>query len=391
MKPITIAVVGAGYAGPVAACLLARQGHKVTLFDKASKMLPVGAGFMLQPSGMEVLQELGCLDKVLQVTQRLDTLYCKTAKGKTLLDLSYEEVQPGLFGAGTQRAAFLEVLMQQCAEETVDVRWGSPIDSVQLVADKRVLSSSGSPQGAFDLVIVADGANSQLRTQLDIPQKLSVYPWGALWFIGIRTKEFAHNKLWQVVDGTHILNGFLPTGTQKDLLSMFYSFRLGDEDTFHKTPLKLWKGKLLKSTPEAESFLEQIQSHDQLKIAKYHDVIMPRWHCDRAAILGDAAHALSPQLGQGVNLALQDAQCLAKSIEIHNNLNEALVSYSSLRKKQIKFYQFATRSLTPFFQSDLDILAKLRDFSFPIATKSKWIRRQMTLSMAGYKDGIISS
>ena len=147
----------------------------------------------------------------------------------------------------------------------------------------------------------------------------------------------------------------------------------------------------MRSTPEAESFLQQVESHEQLKIAKYHDVIMPYWHCERAAVLGDAAHALSPQLGQGVNLALQDAQCLANCMEEASDLSAALANYSKRRKRQVKFYQFATRSLTPFFQSDLDGLAVLRDFAFPIATKSKWIRKQMTLSMAGYKDGIFSS
>ena len=103
---LTIAVIGSGSAGPASAALLAKQGHEVILFEKAPKKLPVGAGFLLQPSGMEVLAELGCLEQVLTNTDKIDALFCKTTNGRVLLDLKYRDLAPELFGAGTQRAVF---------------------------------------------------------------------------------------------------------------------------------------------------------------------------------------------------------------------------------------------------------------------------------------------
>ena len=388
---INIAVVGSGSAGPGAAALLARQGHRVTLFEKAPKMLPVGAGFMLQPSGMEVLKKLGCEEKVLSSTERIDSLYCKNTSGHVLLDLYYEDVKDGLYGCGTQRSALLDILIEVCIKSGVSIQMGCDVTSISKKKDKREVRSADTSYGDYDLVLICNGARSELRSQLQIKQSVKTYPWGAFWFIGKRTEEFSKNQLWQVVEKTNVLNGFLPTGTSEDLLTLFYSLELSKKDAFYATPLSEWKESIVRTAPKAEPFLEQIESYEQLQVAKYNDVVLSRWHDDQVAVLGDAAHALSPQLGQGVNLALQDADALADAIAKYSNLKDALAAYSSNRKRQVKFYQLATRTLTPFFQSNYPALALFRDFGFPIATKSKWIRDQMTLSMAGYKTGIFTS
>ena len=388
---LQIAVIGSGSAGPASASLLARQGHRVTLFEKAPRMLPVGAGFMLQPSGMEVIKQLGCYDRVIQETQQIDSLYCETSSGKTLLDLYYKDVNDEMFGAGTQRATFLSILLDVCRQEGVEIQWANDITSIALEKNKRVLRSAEAVYGDYDLVLICNGATSTLRSQLPIKQSVKTYPWGALWYIGKRTADFAPNQLWQVVEETDILNGFLPTGTSEDLLSLFYSIQISELDHIRSLSLQSWKDSIIRTAPQAESFLEQIQSIEQLQAAKYNDVVLSQWHDERVAILGDAAHALSPQLGQGVNLALQDAAALAEAIQQHNSLPDALAAYSRNRKKQVKFYQFATRMMTPFFQSNYPPLGLLRNLSFPIVTQSKWIRDQMTLSMAGYKTGIFTS
>lgn len=149
--------------------------------------------------------------------------------------------------------------------------------------------------------------------------------------------------------------------------------------------------KLLTLLPQAQTFLQQIESHDQIAMAAYHDVCMKQWHGDRIAILGDAAHALSPQLGQGVNLALMDAAALADALTEERSLTDALASYSNRRRRHLAFYQSATRWTTPFFQSDLLPLGWLRDAVFPIINAIPPLRRQMTATMAGGKTGPFSS
>ena len=99
---------------------------------------------------------------------------------------------------------------------------------------------------------------------------------------------------------------------------------------------------------------------------------------------------LSPQLGQGVNLALLDAESLAAQLSQYP-IEQAFSEYSKARKKHLAFYQRATRWSTPFFQSDYKSLGWLRDAMFPLANKVPYSRREMVATMAGLKTGVFSS
>ena len=99
-------------AGPAAAVLLSRQGHEVVLFERADECKAVGAGFLLQPSGMVVLKELGILEDVLAHAAKVDRLHVLDAGGDTLLDLHYREIGQGSFGAGLHRPVLLHHLIE---------------------------------------------------------------------------------------------------------------------------------------------------------------------------------------------------------------------------------------------------------------------------------------
>lgn len=390
-RSLRVGIVGFGCAGAASALFLARAGHHVDLYERAESNQPVGAGFLLQPTGMAVLKELGILTELLPLTARVDKLYCRNGASKVMLDLHYGELHPELFGAGTHRPALLGLLEKAVESAGVHLHWGAEIAQVQQHGEQRSLYDlAGTLRGRYDLVIVADGSRSGLRGQLAIPYRHKRYDWGALWFIGKRDDAFSASTLWQAVDSTDRLNGFLPTGTADDLLSLFWSIRMDRVDQWRATPLDAWKAEVLQMCPQAKNFLQQITDHDDLSVAGYHDVVMQRWHSEGAVVVGDAAHALSPQLGQGVNLALVDAQVLATCLA-ELPLQQALKRYTRERKKHLGFYQHATRWATPFFQSDYALLGAIRDLSFPLANRIPWMRRQMTASMAGLKTGVFSA
>ena len=347
----SVAVVGAGTAGCAAALLLARDGYDVVLFEQAAEPGPVGAGILLQPTGLAVLDRLGVRVAGAEVRR----LRCTTAAGRTLLDLSYDAI--GAHGLGVHRGALFHALFDPLEDAGVELRLGTRLEL---------------PPAGFDLVVAADGARSALRP----PCRLRPYPWGALWFIGDRG-DLAPDMLDQLVDGTRFLAGVLPTGPAQ--ASLFFSVPAARPRACLADGLDAWRATLARH-PAAARLAEQISDPAQLQEARYLDVVMRDFHRGNVVFLGDAAHAMSPQLGQGANLALLDAAALADALRA----GDGAAGYTRRRRAHVRFYAFASRWMTPFFQSGRDRLAMPRDaLAGPVSRFSR-IGRQMVRTMAGY-------
>ena len=118
-----------------------------------------------------------------------------------------------------------------------------------------------------------------------------------------------------------------------------------------------------------------LRSFDQLLPAAYRQISLPRWHDGTLVLVGDAAHALSPQLGQGANLALMDAAALVDA--------SSLDAYEAARRKQARFYAFGARALNAVFQNDFDAMAWPRDRLMPLAARVPWARKRMLATLSG--------
>ena len=110
MKPLHIAIIGYGTAGQAAALLLARDGHRVEVFERAPEPGPVGAGFLLQPTGLQVLWEMGLFADAMAHGRRVNRLYGETPCGRAVMDMRYRGLDARLFGLGMQRGALFTLL-----------------------------------------------------------------------------------------------------------------------------------------------------------------------------------------------------------------------------------------------------------------------------------------
>lgn len=398
MKSLRIAIVGAGTAGASAAIFLARAGHSITVFERVSAPGPVGAGITLQPTGQAVLERLGLLDAIAARATRITGLVCRHPSGRAVIDLRYADVHPSLCGLGLHRGVLFEALLAAMrAQPRVTVHCGQQISSTHVSHEGRwLIGAADTPHGPFDLVVVANGPLSQLHASSGIPTRTRAYPWGALWYVAVDrgTTLTADGQVVQVTDGPQRMFGLLPTGRSPrsdDLLvSVFWSIRIDRFDAWRARGFAAWRAEALALHPDSEPILAQIEDVDALTLTQYRDVRMRRWHGERIVFIGDAAHATSPQLGQGANLALWDAMCLADVLAgDHRDLGAALASYTAIRRQHLNYYQLATRALTPWFQSDSRLLGFVRNTIFPISRWLSPLRRRMVRTMAGLDRGIL--
>lgn len=345
---------------------------------------------------MEVLNELGVLPHLLQQGSRVKYLKGVNRSGRVILDLAYEDLRAGLFGLGIHRGELFTTLQSAVHASGAEVVCGFDAASLgESGPDQRtVVDASGNGRGPFDLVIIADGARSSLRAKSGGIRRAHQYPWGALWLVAADPDGTYGETLGQIYAGTRSMIGFLPSGSVNGsprTVSVFWSVPCDMVQMIRRAGLEAWQASVRHLTDQAEPILAQVADMDQLIFAAYQDVVMDPCPGGPVVFLGDAAHAMSPQLGQGANLALMDAWALSRCLAKDESIPDALVSYRAERAANIRFYQFASRWLTPVFQSGHEWITPLRDLCMGPAGKVEWIRREMLRSLAGVKTGLFSS
>lgn len=388
---LQIAVVGCGVAGQAAATFLADAGHAVTVFERFAEPRPVGAGLLLQPTGLAVLRALGLVDEAMARGARVDGLEGRTHRGRSVLKVSYADLHPRTHGVGIRRGVLFELLHQRLLRSSARLRVGSEtVDVVHKSATASVVDASGAEHGPYDLVIVADGAHSALRQRLMPEARAPLYPWGCIWttvpdLAGIG----AGRLLRQRVRGTIEMMGLLPVADGQ--LTMYWSVPADQLAAGRPIDLVAWRRTAAALWPEAAAIADHAASADSFSRATYRHVALPRWYDGPVVFIGDAAHGTSPQLGQGANLGLLDAHALARAIAERDDLTSALALFAQRRDGPVRFYRQASHLLTPFFQSRSGALGLLRDTFMGMSCHVPGMRGLMGSTLAGTRRGWLSS
>ncbi|MGE4071601.1 MAG: FAD-dependent oxidoreductase [Lysobacterales bacterium] len=388
----TIAIIGYGTAGQAASLYLQAAGHRIRHFEQAPELQPVGAGFLLQPTGLSVLDELGLGQSARACGARVERLYGENERGRRVMDMQYAELDPDWHGLGMQRGALFELLRQADVGAAL-VQCGIAIDSVDAVAGL-LQDSAGQVHGPFDLIVVANGAHSKLRqlSGIDVLRD-ALYPWGAIWCLAPDPSARHAGQLQQRYRRAREMIGVLPVGqlpaeTQADArVSLFWSVRTEALQAECAASIDSLRSAFSALWPQAGALLGDMTDRSAWRAASYRDVVLRQPFREHVVFIGDAAHGMSPQLGQGVNMALLDARSLAQSLDRHAALADALAAYASERAAHLRIYQFLSRWLTPLFQSDLDTLAWWRDLLFLPLSRLPFSRSESLKILTGIKRG----
>ena len=389
-SPLDIAVLGAGVSGLAAAALLRLRGQKVTILERFSTPQPLGSGLVLHQSGLAVLARIGLHDDAIGLGARLTRFEGKTDRGKPVYELAHD---PGEFSLGIHRHSLFDLLYRKVLALGVPVIAACPVDCIEHTTDQAIVRSGMRRVGSFDVVVDATGTHSVVRDRYASIRHRRQFAYGALWGVCAAADGQPSDVLRQRFRGAKVGVGLIPIGRKpggdrRHYVGFHWSIRNSAVEDWRRAPLVDWKRQVTALWPETGFLAEQITRHDDLTWASYSDVALTRLHTGRIVFIGDAAHSISPRLGQGANMGLVDALTLANAMSTSPTVAEALDAYDRKRKRQVRFYHSASRWLSTLFQSDSVLAPLLRDLAFAHLCRMPYMRRQMLDSLAGLKTGL---
>jgi 2-polyprenyl-6-methoxyphenol hydroxylase-like FAD-dependent oxidoreductase len=363
MRGLDIGIAGCGIGGLAAALLLARDGHRVCLYERFDAPRPVGSGLMIQPTGLAVLDRLGLAGPLTEAAAPVERLLGKAEpSGRVVLDVRYQWLRrTGACGYGVHRSALFDILHRAAAAEGIPIHTGRKVVGSK---GRRLLFEGDEASPEHDLLVDTLGAGSPLAGE---PARPLAY--GALWASLDWVEGFDESALEQRYRAASVMTGVLPVGLARPggrRQAAFFWLLRGDRlDEWRYLGLEAWKSEVRSLWPATEPLLDQIDGAERLTFARYGHRTLREPAAGGLIHIGDSWHSTSPQLGQGANMALLDAWALAKALREEDGLEPALRSAVALRRSHVRLYQALSALFTPAYQSDSLVLPWIRDRIVP--------------------------
>jgi 2-polyprenyl-6-methoxyphenol hydroxylase-like FAD-dependent oxidoreductase len=346
----TCVVAGGGPAGMMAGYLLARAGVDVVVLEKHSDFLRDFRGDTIHPSTMEVLAELGLLERFLALPHQA----VKYVEG----EFGDERVRVADFTHLPTRCKFIALMPQwdfldflaREAKRFTRFRLMMGAEATELLCeDERavgvaVTTPTGSLAIRADLVIGADGRHSRLRDAAGLAVEDLGAPMDVLWFRLARREGEHHAVLGRFAAGQALV--MLDRG---DYWQCALIIRKGTAAAVKAEGLAAFRARIARLARRAS--VDEIQSLDDVKLLTVAVDRLREWCRPGLLFIGDAAHAMSPIGGVGINLAIQDAVAAANILA--GPLRRRAVTLADLRdvQKRRMFPTRATQALQVMIQN----------------------------------------
>ncbi|NVK64129.1 MAG: FAD-dependent monooxygenase [Flavobacteriales bacterium] len=321
-----IAIIGGGIGGLTTAIALEQKGFDLYVFEQAEEIKAVGAGIILANNAMQVYEKLGLREEIEANGNRISAMNITRANLKPLskVDLSYFEKKHHVSNSAIHRGKLQAILLSQLKSTTVNL--GHRLSKVEQVGSTYELTFENGEIVQSDVLIGADGLNSVVRNILF--EENTIRDAKQICWRGVTDftlpKAFQHelNEAW----GKNDRFGFVQIAKNK---SYWYALKSFEKNASEYSIEQL--SSYFENYHEVVNELINATPKSQINTAEISDLAPTRtWFKGNCCLMGDAAHATTPNMGQGACQAIEDALVLAECMEKFD-LQKAFETFQELR------------------------------------------------------------
>lgn len=334
MQKLKVIIVGAGIGGLTAGIALRQAGHTVEIYDRTRELRPAGAGISLWSNGVKVLNQFGLGAEIARIGGQMNRMEYRTLSGDLLNDV---DLMPLIETVGQRPYPVARMDLQAMLLEA----YGEPVilntccAKVQETEDQVTVYFENGHQTTGDLVIGADGVRSVLRTHVlgeeFQPRYAGYVNWNGL---VQASPDLAPPDTWVIYVGDHKRASMMPVSD--DRFYFFFDVPMPREQASYAGDIREDLSHYFQDwAAPVQNLIRQLDPAATNRLL-IHDVgPLERMVRGRVALLGDAAHATCPDLGQGGCQALEDVLILSQCLN-HTNLTVeyALERYERERKQR---------------------------------------------------------
>lgn len=352
MRDLHVLIVGAGIGGLTTALALQKAGIRVSIYEQASALAEVGAGLTVASNGSLVLQHLGLravLEDLAVVPGHGAVKHYRT--GKTLVDIPRGATQIERFGApycqihrndlhqalvAAVRSADSNCLHLNCTLED----FGQDTNGVTALFNK-------SRTARADLLVGCDGIRSTVRARLfgtEEPRFTGYVAWRGLIPMERMTEAMIvpDSAVW--IGPGHFLTRYkIRRGELLNYVGIARTNSWVEEGWSVRSTVETLLAEFRDFEPVARSILMATPPDQCFKWGLFDRDPLPTWTSGRVTLLGDAAHPITPFLGQGAVMALEDALLFARAVVAASSVSEALARYEKARVSRANHVLLASR------------------------------------------------
>jgi len=354
MRALRVIVVGGGIGGMAAAIALHRRGHDVQVWERAAAVGEVGSGLTLWPNGLRALDAIGVGAQV-RSRAMADTeggIRDRSGRWLTRTDTGKVADRYGPVVA-VHRADLFDILRTVLGEDRL--RLGVTVNGVDIEdLPVRVLYAGGAETA--DLVIGADGLRSVVRTAVCPHARPPRYAGYTAW--RMITEPLPDLRQGGQIWGSGEIFGIVPLADHR--VYMFGAVNAAEGQRAPDGEFAEVRRRFGAWPDPVPRLLDAVSPDSVMRHDIYHLPDLPTFVRGRVALLGDAAHAMTPNMGQGANLALEDAVSLAALLD-NGEIDDALRRYDALRRPRTRALAHRSRRIGTVAQWSWPPAVRVRD------------------------------